>query len=124
MTKKLSNTWAGKVYTEEQLKQFAQLEQDMNKRYTEEQINAFRTLWAELIAQAGANLDKDPASSIGQKLGMQYTVLLKQLEEFYKDYPELWEAISEAYKQDKIPSEVGMPKKQREWLEKAAKSLK
>lgn len=122
--KELRKTWAGKVYTEEQLKQFAQLEKDMGKRYSEEQIKAFRALWAELTAESETNLDKDPASPIGQKLGMQYIVLLKQLEEFYKDYPELWEAISQAYKQDKIPDEVGMPKKQREWLERAAEALK
>ena len=124
MTKELKNTWAGQVYTEEELKQFAQLDQDISKRYTEDQKKTFQALWAELIANAGANLDKDPASLIGNKLGMQYIVLFKQLEELYKDYPDLWKAIGKAYEQGKIPGEVGMPTKQREWLEKAAKALK
>ncbi len=124
MTKELKNTWAGEVYTEKELQQFAQLDQDIKKRYTAEQKKAFQALWADLIAQAEANLDKDPASAIGNKLGMQYIVLFKQLEELYKDYPELWKAIGKAYAQGKIPDEVGMPKKQREWLEKAAKALK
>jgi len=123
MTKDLRNSWAGKVYTEKELQQFAQVDQQVKQHYTEEARTAFKTLWDDLFAQAEANLDKDPASAIGKKLGMQYTLLFKQLKEVYQDYPELWQSICTAYEQGKIPNEV-MPKKQTDWLDKAAKALK
>ena len=125
MTKELKNTWAGEVYTEKELKQFAELELLNKQRYTEDEIVAFRTLWAELFAQAGANLDESPSSPIGKKLGMQYVLLFKQLEEAYKEYPELWKAIGKAWEQGKIPNTVFLGTiQQRDWLEKAAKALK
>jgi len=123
MTKELRNSWAGKVYSEKELQQFAQVEQHVKQSYTEEARKAFQAMWDELFAQAAANLDKDPASSIGNKLGMQYSILLKQLKEVYQDYPELWTSICKAYEQGKIPDEV-MPKKQTDWLDRAAKALK
>jgi len=123
MTKELRESWAGKVYTEKELTQLAQAEQQINQQHSQEELNAFRALWADLFAQAKANLDKDPASDVGKKLGMQFIILYKLLEEAYKDYPELWKAMDKALAQGKIPDEV-MPKRQHDWLEKAAKALK
>jgi DNA-binding transcriptional MerR regulator len=123
MTKELRDSWAGKVYTEKELQQFAEVEQQVKHTYTEEARKAFQTLWDELFAETAKHLDKDPAGAIGQKLGMQYSVLLKQLKYVYQDYPELWESICQKHAEGKIPDEV-MPKKQTAWLDKALKALK
>jgi len=121
MTKELSNSWAGKVYTEKELKQLAEVKQ----RYPEKETAAFQALWAELLAQAGENLDKNPDSPIGKKLGLQYMLLKKQLEDAYKDYPELWKKMWNVYEQGKIPHEVLLgTSEQHAWLEQAAKALK
>lgn len=121
MTKELINSWAGKVYTEKELKQLAEVKQ----RYSEKETAAFQTLWAELFAQVGKNLDKDPDSTIGKKLGLQYTLLKKQLEDAYKDYPELWKKMWNVYEQGKIPNEVFLgTREQHAWLEQAAQALK
>ncbi len=123
MTKELSKTWAGKAYSQQELKQFAELKLEIDSKYSEEETKAYQALWADLFAQVDANIDKDPASAIGKKLGMQYMLLYKQLEDAYKAYPELWKAIGNAYEQGKIPNEI-MPKKQHDWLKKAAQALK
>jgi len=119
MKKELSNSWAGKVYTEKEIKYLAEVQQ----RYTKEETATFQALWSELFEQAEANLDKDPASPIGKKLGIQYIALKKQLEEVYKDYPGLWEKMWNLYDQGKIPDEIFLgTREQYAWLEKAAKT--
>ena len=123
MKKELNESWAGKIYSEKELEQLAKAMEQHKQKYTKEEIAAFQALWAELFAEVEAHLDKDPAGQVGKKLGMRYAVLNKQLEEAYKDYPGLWEAMSKAAEQGKIPDAV-MPKKQRDWLEMAAKALK
>ncbi len=119
MTKELSKTWAGKVYNEKELQQFAEIDQ----RYSNDQRTAFQSLWADLFTETRKNIDTSPTSQIGKKLGLKYTILMQQLEEAYKNYPELWKAIGKAYEEGKIPNEI-MPRKERDWLEKAAKALK
>ena len=121
MTKDLNKTWAVNVYTQKELEQLTTVEQ----QYTEDQKIAFRKLWAELFKRAGQHLDENPASPIGKELGSQYLVLKKQLEQAYKDYPELWEKIWDVYKRGKIPNEAFLgTKDQFDWLEQAAKALK
>ncbi len=121
MTKKLNKTWAGKIYTEQELKQFA----TVDEQYTEDQKVAFRKLWAELFAEAGKSLDKDPKSPIGKQLGLQYVLLKQQLQEAYKNYPELWEKMWQVREEGKVPDEAFLgTKEQQNWLEQAAKTLK
>ncbi len=121
MTKELNKTWAGKVYNEKELKQIVAVDE----QYTEDQKIAFRKLWAEVFAEAEKNLDKDPKSPVGKELGLQYLSLKKQLEQAYKNYPELWKKMWQVREEGKVPDEVMLgTKKQYDWLEQAAKDLK
>lgn len=121
MTKELNKTWAHKIYTQTELQQLTAVDE----KYSEEQKIAFRKQWAQIFAEAGKHLDQDPTEPIGKELGKQYITLKKQLQQAYKDYPELWNKIWTVYEAGQVPDEAMLgTKQQHAWLEQAAKALK
>jgi len=96
MTQDLKKSWVGKIFSEDQLAQFAQLQ----KRHTEQEMNEYGKQWDILVAKVTANLDKDPHSPIGQQLAKEW---MGWLDKVYGNYPELKDALSLAYKYNKIP---------------------
>lgn len=97
MTQDLKKTWAGKVYTEDQLKQFAELKQ----HYSAEEAMAIETAWKDLITEVRANLTQDPVGVIGQRLAQAWMDLVDRS---YGSYTELRDATWLAYKHNKIPN--------------------
>jgi len=100
MTKELSKTWVGQAFSPDQLKQFAEIQQ----RFTEKQLDDHGKRWVQLMEKIKTHLHKHPeegpTSAIGQKFAQEWQDLL---DEVYADYPELQEAMSLAYKYNRIP---------------------
>lgn len=65
MTQQLEKTWAGKVLSPEELKQYANFESELKTRYTEGEKKSFEDAWAELVEEAKSSLGKDPKSELG-----------------------------------------------------------
>jgi DNA-binding transcriptional MerR regulator len=69
MTKELEHPWVAKVLNPDELKEYAHFEQSVKTRFTESQKKKLEQEWTDLIAQVEANLDKDPSSDIGNRIG-------------------------------------------------------
>ncbi|MCX5922696.1 MAG: MerR family transcriptional regulator [Candidatus Dependentiae bacterium] len=114
MTQDLKKTSAGKVYSEDQLKQFAELK----KQHTPEQAKAIEQEWATLIVEVKNNLHQDPQGSIGEKLAQTWINLV---DKSYGSYTELRDATWLAYKHNKI-SNAPFDKKIWHFIEAACKA--
>lgn len=97
LTKKLDNQWMAKVFSPDQLKQF----NEIGQKFSEEELDAHGKRWEQLMEKVNAHKHEDPASAIGQQLAKEWMDLL---DEVYGDYPELKDAMSLAYKYNKIPN--------------------
>ncbi len=111
MTEELKKTWAGNVYTDDQLKQFAELKQ----RYSEKEITEYTERWQNLIDEVKNALHEDPKGPIGKSLAKRWLALV---DEVYGNHPELKSAVHDAYKQEKIPNSP-FNKDVFDWIEKA-----
>ena len=69
MAQQLEKTWAGKIFTPDELKSYANFEQELKKRFSDQQMKAFEQQWAEIIQDVKTNINNDPTSSIGVALG-------------------------------------------------------
>ncbi len=69
MAQQLEKTWAGKIFTQDELKSYANFEQELKKRFTENQMKDFEQQWSEIIQDVTLNVANDPNSSIGISLG-------------------------------------------------------
>ncbi len=116
MTKEFSKTWAANVYSPDQLKQFAELK----AKFTDAQIKDIKKRWKVLNEKVKSNLHKDPRSPFAQQLAKEWMDLVT---EQYGNREDLKDAVSKAYKQNKIPN-APFDKELWDWLEQAAKPLK
>jgi len=116
MIKELKKSWEGQVYTDEQLKQLAELQQ----KYTKRETAFYQKRWEEIAKIIKENLDQDPAGPIGRNLAESWINLVNEV---YGNYPDLRKTMVKAYKEDKIPG-VPFDKELYDWLEKAAKAAK
>jgi len=114
MAEKITGSWAEKVFTQDQLQQFA----DLRKQYSQQEMEDYQERWNKLIATVQNNLDQDPTGSVGKRLVTQWFNLVNEV---YADYPELREGVRRAYAENKIPG-AQFDKKLYDWIEKAAKA--
>lgn len=118
MTQQLEKTWAGKVFTPEQLKDYAAFEAGLKTRFTESEKKAFEKAWADLIAEIGRNVDKDPKSDFGIRIGRQCMDMINNL--YGKKYANLKNTIWEkGYKGNQMDSEHALSPEIVQWLDKA-----
>lgn len=61
MTQQLEKTWAGKVLSQEELKQYATFEQDLKTKFTADEQKIFEKSWDDLVTEVNANLKKRPS---------------------------------------------------------------
>ena len=85
-------------YTPEQVKQFAEVGQQVGQ----EEIRAVEQAWTALLAEVRANRDLDPASAQAQALAQRWDELTERTMRGYQAYPELKQAIHDNYKQGKF----------------------
>ncbi len=118
MTEKLEKSWAGKVFTPEQLKEYAAFETGLKTRFTPSDKKAFEKAWADLIAEIGRNIDKDPKSDFGIAIGQRCMEMINKL--YGKNHANLKHAIWEkGYKGNQMDPENAISPDIVQWLDKA-----
>ena len=117
MTQQLEKTWAGKVLTPEELKDYANFEQGLKTRFTENERKAIEQDWKDLVKQVDTNLDKDPTSAFGVAMGKH---CMDWVNTYYgKKHAALRSAIwNKGFKEGKIDESTLSPKSF-DWLDKA-----
>jgi MerR family transcriptional regulator, thiopeptide resistance regulator len=91
-------TMIEKLYTPEQMKQFAEVGQQTGPA----EIKAIEEGWTALLAEVRANRDLDPASPAAQDLLRRWEELGERTMRGYQAFPELKQAIADNYKQGKF----------------------
>lgn len=69
MTQQLEKTWAGKVFTSDELKDYAKFEQEFQAAHSEHEQKKIENAWHAIVNEVEANLDKDPSSEFGMAIG-------------------------------------------------------
>jgi hypothetical protein len=117
MTQKLEKTWAGKVFSPEQLKDYAAFEQSL-KQYSQDEKDAYEQAWAKLVSEIEANLDKDPTSVLGIDMGRRCMEMVNRL--YGKEWVHLRKAIWEkGFKQGQMDAEHSLSPEVVQWLGKS-----
>ena len=117
MTQEIDNKWLANLLAPEDLKKYGEFEAGLKDRFTAEEKETFEQGWAQLIAEINQNLDKDPKSELGQRLGKRCMELVNVL------YPPEYKSIQhtvwhKGFKQsDKAIH--GMTPEAVAWLDKA-----
>lgn len=113
MTQELEQTWAAKVYTPEQLKQFAA----MKSKFTEQEIEEYQQKWANIIQETQSLLNEEPTSKTAKDMGKRWLDLVNSsyggAENFH-----LRTRIWDAYKNKEIPDSP-IPYDVVVWIDKA-----
>lgn len=118
MTSQLEKTWAGKVFTSEQLKEYAAFEAGLKNRFTESDKVAFEKAWKELIAEIEQNIDKDPKSDLGIQIGRRCMEMVNNL--YGKKHVNLRLSIWEkGYKENQMDPEHALSPEIVQWLDSA-----
>lgn len=115
MTKELEQSWAGKVFTKEQLKKIA----EMPKR-TKEEEKQIHQEWEALVEEVKPHVHEDPYGPVGQSYAQKWMNLAR------KEYPdpELGQVLWNCYKQaDNVPLDpqdwLQIPQDVVHWIDKA-----
>ncbi len=118
MTQQLEKTWAGKIFTAEELKVYANFLQEVNSKYTESERNSITQEWKDIVSKVNANLNKNPGSDFGMAMGKR---LLEWVNTFYgKQYVKLRNVIWEqGLKKGKIDHEDALSPESFAWLDQA-----
>lgn len=118
MMQEIEKTWAGKVLSPEELKQYVQFQQEMKHRYTEQDKQRFGEEWASLVILTNASLDKDPASDFGISMGKRCMEWVNRL--YGKQYISLRNAIWEkGFKRGRVDIEPILSVEAAKWLDQA-----
>jgi DNA-binding transcriptional MerR regulator len=118
MTQQLEKTWAGKVLSQEELKQYASFEQDLKTKFTAHEQKMFEQSWDDLVNEVNANLKKDPTSELGITLGKRCMDWVNSL--YGIEYAALRTAIWEkGFQGGHIGAEHNLSPESIIWLDKA-----
>lgn len=119
MTQKLEHPWMGKILSQEELKEYKAFEGNLKNRFSQEQKKAYEKEWEELAAEIQANLDKDPASDFGKKIGKHCMDLVNIF--WGMDHVKLRNIVWEkGYKEGQVDQkEHGLSSEAITWLDKA-----
>jgi hypothetical protein len=82
-------------YTPEQMKQF----EELGKKVPTAEREALERRWTDLMAEVRASTHLDPASPEAQALGERWNAMTAETARYYQEYPELWAAIGDNYRQ-------------------------
>lgn len=116
MAEQLDNPWVKEIFNHEELEQYATFEnaikQDVNKK------KAFEQSWKLLIEDVKLNINEDPTSDIGIKLGEKFMEWVNSL--YGKEYAHLrTKMFEQGFGEGKGIDGSGMTPEIIGWLEKA-----
>ncbi len=92
-------------YTPEQMKQW----EELGRQVPTAEREALEQRWTALMAEVRASRDLDPASSQAQALADRWNALTAETAAYYREYPELWQAIGENYRQGRFEGHAHAP---------------
>jgi DNA-binding transcriptional MerR regulator len=98
-------TMMEKLYTPEQVKQFA----EVGKQVGPDEIRAIEEAWTALLAEVRANHDLDPASPQAQALAQRWEELSTRTMRGFQAFPEVKQAIADNYQQGKFEGHPHAP---------------
>lgn len=116
MTQELEKTWAGKVLSPEELKQWASFQRELESRSHEKE--SFEKNWRELVSKINANLKNDPSNDVAVLLAKQCMDMVNSLygDKYKKLQHIVWE---KGFQGGHIGAEHGLTKEAVAWLDKA-----
>lgn len=118
MTVELEKSWAGKVLTPEELKQYANFEASLKTKFTPQDRELFTQNWLVLVGEVKANLNSDPKSELGLRIAKQMMDLVGGL--YGKENANLRHSIWEkGFKKGKMEGDRALAPEVVEWLDKA-----
>ncbi|HVE44885.1 MAG TPA: MerR family transcriptional regulator [Gammaproteobacteria bacterium] len=118
MKRQLEETWAGKVLSQNELKEYANFERELPSRYSESEKKKCEQEWLDLVRDVDANLDSDPTSKVGIALGKRCMDWVNNL--YGKKYVGLRNAIWEkGFKGGYAADEHGLSPRGVTWLDAA-----
>ncbi len=118
MTEQLEHSWVKEIFTPEELKQYATFETELKANATPEQKAAFEKSWANLVAELRQNLDQDPTSAIGIRMGQKCMTWLNEV--YGKKYAHLrTKKFEKGFAEGKGLDEVGLTPAIVAWMDKA-----
>lgn len=121
MTEQFEKTWAGKVLSQEELKQYASFEQNLKTKFTRDEQQEFEQSWDNLVKEVNTYLKKDPASDAGIGMAQRF---MDWVNSFYgKEYRRLGTAIWEkGFKGGHLGEEHNLSSEAIEWIDKAVEA--
>lgn len=118
MTQHLEHTWVEEIFTPEELKQYANFEQEMKSNSTPEQRAAFEKSWTNLVDEIKNNLCRDPESEVGIQLGEKFMRWVNGV--YGKKYAHLrTKKFEKGFGEGKGLEEVGLTSEMVSWIDKA-----
>ena len=115
MTAHLEHSWVKELFTTDELRQYAEFEQEMKATNTKK---VFEEKWQELLNDLKKNMEKAPDSPTGIQFGKKYMDFINGI--YGKKYAHLrtrkWE---KGFAEGKGLDEVGLTPEIMSWLEKA-----
>lgn len=113
MTQQLEHVWVKEIFTPDELKQYAEFEQEMKSTG---QQDAFTQKWDQLVDELTRNLNNDPCSKAGIELGKKYMDWVNGV--YGRKYAHLrtkkWE---QGFGEGKGLDEVGLTPELMAWIE-------
>jgi DNA-binding transcriptional MerR regulator len=118
MTQALEKTWAGTVFTPDELKQYAKFQADLESRSTPEDIQNLTQNWLMLMKQVKEHLNLDPTSDFGLNLAKQVMDLVCGM--YGKEHANIRNSIwQKGFKKGKLDDHRALEPEVVEWLDKA-----
>ena len=118
MSEQLEKTWAGKVFTPEELKQYANFEAELKAKFTPEDKKVFTANWLHLMDRVKINLTADPKSDFGIRIATQIKEHVWGL--YGKEHANLRHSIWEkGFKKRKMEGDRALDPAIVAWIDKA-----
>lgn len=123
MTKKMDTNWLwlAKSLTVEELKEYAEFENELKTKRTLEDKERFEKSWAQILTDINANLERNPASEIGIDIAERCKKRVDEL--YFNKYHKLRKSIWEkGFKGDSSELKHGLTPEAVKWLDGAFKA--
>ena len=118
MIEQLEKSWEGKVFNSDELKKYAEFEQQLKNRFTEKELEKIHQEWKNLVDEVNVNLQKDPESEYGMRMGKR---TMDWVNHFYgKENASLRNAIwTKGFKKGQIDHVYALSLENFAWFDKA-----
>lgn len=118
MTQELDHAWVKKIFTADELKEYAHFENEIRANATPERKAFLEADWDNIVAQVNIHLNDDPTSAIGIQIGERCIQWTMQL--YGRKYAHLRNKIfDKGFCEGNGLDKVGLTPASVTWLEKA-----